>query len=113
MRQILLERYPWLAEVPTDAPDGLDTPLPPPPPILWDNLGAVVPISPPAKTSEGTEKSETSDDGLESETSEGGDELTTWHDVALSIAAGLMEKIRAEVRNQLGYTTSAVGYWLT
>ena len=34
--------------------------------------------------------------------------LRTWHDVALSIAAELMDKIRAEVRIQLGYTTSAV-----
>jgi DNA polymerase eta len=33
---------------------------------------------------------------------------TTWHDVALSIAAELMDKIRAEVRTQLEYTTSAV-----
>jgi len=33
--------------------------------------------------------------------------LRTWHDVALSIAAELMDKIRAEVHTQLGYTTSA------
>lgn len=33
----------------------------------------------------------------------------TWHDVALSIAAELMDKIRAQVRIRLGYTTSAVG----
>lgn len=32
----------------------------------------------------------------------------TWHDVALSIAAELMDKIRGDVREQLGYTTSAV-----
>lgn len=33
---------------------------------------------------------------------------TTWHDVALSIGAELMGKIREEVRVKLGYTTSAV-----
>lgn len=106
----MLDRYPWLAEVPVDAPDGLDSPLPPPPPILWENLGAVVPITPSLETSEEIAKSSTSDDGLESETRQGGDELTTWHDVALSIAAELMEKIRDEVRDQLGYTTSAVRF---
>lgn len=31
----------------------------------------------------------------------------TWHDVALSIAAELMDKARAQVR-EMGYTTSAV-----
>jgi DNA polymerase eta len=36
----------------------------------------------------------------------------TWHDVALSIAAEFMDKIRAQVRIQLGYTTSAVGFSL-
>jgi len=35
------------------------------------------------------------------------DEHTTWHDVALSIAAELMAKIRAEIHTKLGYTTSA------
>lgn len=33
---------------------------------------------------------------------------TTWHDVALSIAAELMEKARQEVNAKLGYSTSAV-----
>jgi len=32
----------------------------------------------------------------------------TWHDVALFIAAGLMKKAKEEVKQQLGYTTSAV-----
>ena len=37
------------------------------------------------------------------------DDSTTWHDVALSIAAELMLRIREEIRAKLGYTTSAVG----
>ncbi|KAF7972529.1 hypothetical protein HWV62_17826 [Athelia sp. TMB] len=107
VRKIILERYPWLAEVPVDAPNGLDSPLPPPPPILWDKLGAIIPINPSVESLDAPERSASPVDDLESETREGGDGNTTWHDVALSIAAELMEKIRAEVRNQLGYTTSA------
>jgi hypothetical protein len=36
------------------------------------------------------------------------DHPPTWHDIALSIAASLMLKMRDEVKNRLGYTTSAV-----
>lgn len=94
--------------MPADAPDGIDSPLPPPPPISWDGLGAVVPIFPepnsPADDSEPSTR--VSDD--EREVHREDDEFTTWHDVALSVAAELMEKIRGEVRTQLGYTTSAV-----
>lgn len=39
MKEILLRRYPHLAQVPKDAPDGIDTPLPPPPRIRWSDLG--------------------------------------------------------------------------
>ena len=34
---------------------------------------------------------------------------TTWHDVALSIAAELMDRARGKVR-EMGYTTSAVSF---
>ncbi|KAF7375181.1 DNA polymerase eta [Mycena sanguinolenta] len=71
-RQIILERFPWLAQVPDDAPLGLDTPLPPPPQVVWNGL---VP--------------------------------STWHDVALAIAAECMEKVRQQISSELGYTTSA------
>ena len=33
----------------------------------------------------------------------------TWHNVALSVAAELMEKARNVVNRELGYSTSAVG----
>jgi DNA polymerase eta len=36
------------------------------------------------------------------------DHPPTWHDIALSIAASLMLKMRDEVKTRLGYTTSAV-----
>ncbi|KAJ8589533.1 DNA/RNA polymerase [Rhizopogon salebrosus TDB-379] len=95
VREKLLERYPYLAHVPADAPDGTDSPLPPPPPINWDGLGSVVPVSPSGETDGASEHSDEVDGG------------TTWHDVALSIAAELMGKIREDIHSKLGYTTSA------
>lgn len=95
VREILFQRYPYLATVPHDAPNGLDTPLPPPPPISWDSLGTLVPARPESEAS--TSKPDDDINGS-----------TTWHDVALSIAAELMGKIRDEVHTTLGYSTSAV-----
>ncbi|KAJ6468426.1 hypothetical protein C8R45DRAFT_1063925 [Mycena sanguinolenta] len=86
-RQIMLERFPWLAQVPDDAPLGLDTPLPPPPQVVWNELGELVPIDPSVE--------------------EEGEVASTWHDVALSIAAECMEKVRQQINSALGYTTSA------
>jgi DNA polymerase eta len=107
VREIILERFPYLACVP---PDGIDTPLPPPPPISWDGLGAIVPIFATPEGSEGKREASPDENHLEDEDEvrEGSDELTSWHDMALSIAAELMERIREEVRTKLGYTTSAV-----
>ncbi|KAI0261515.1 hypothetical protein BC834DRAFT_830065 [Gloeopeniophorella convolvens] len=102
VRAELLARYPYLAQVPPDAPNGLDTILPPPPRISWEGCGIVIPINPPL---EGGDNAEAPGENAKSNTDE--DEAPTWHDVALSIAAELMDKIRAEVRTQLGYTTSA------
>jgi DNA polymerase eta len=102
-----LARYPYLAEVPPDSPDGLDTALPPPPPITWQGHGILIPIDPPP---EDQAVDPAPGPGTDSEVADGdGDTRRTWHDVALSIAAELMDKIRAEVYMQLGYTTSAVG----
>ncbi|KIY66533.1 DNA polymerase eta [Cylindrobasidium torrendii FP15055 ss-10] len=84
VRKLLLHRYPELAQPP---PDELDNVLPPPPPIKWDGLGNIVPH----------------DDTDDSESSP----PNTWHDVAISIAAELMHKVREEVRIKLGYTLSA------
>ncbi|KZW03683.1 DNA/RNA polymerase [Exidia glandulosa HHB12029] len=88
VRNTLLERYPILAEVPED----LDTPLPPAPAIDWGDLSAVVPVNPEA------------DEAGPSTTPE---PAPTWHDVALSIGAELMAKVRKEVLERLGYTMSA------
>lgn len=103
VREKILERYPYLNQVPPDAPNGIDTPLPPPPPISWEGRGTLVPINPNIVPPEGTAEDDCEGDGHEED-----DEMTTWHDLALSIAAELMDKIRADVRDTLGYTTSAV-----
>ncbi|KAJ6570180.1 hypothetical protein DFH09DRAFT_1154251 [Mycena vulgaris] len=89
VRQILLDRYPYLSHVPDDAPLGLDTPLPSPPQVSWNELGTLIPKDPSQEPNVEV------------------DELSTWHDVALSIAAELMEKVRQQISAKLGYTTSA------
>ncbi|KAF8150755.1 hypothetical protein B0H34DRAFT_151100 [Crassisporium funariophilum] len=117
VREILLQRYPYLANVPPDAPEGIDTPLPLPPPIKWDGLGSVILVDPPPAPEE--KPTSNGDVGTGSSTTaevqeriippeESVEETpTTWHDVALSIAAELMGKAREEVRVKLGYSTSA------
>lgn len=101
VREELLKRFPYLATVPPDAPNGLDTVLPPPPPISWEGKGIVIPIN-PSSTSASDQVEETAEGITDTEETQ-----TTWHDVALSIGAEMMDKIRGAVRDQLGYTTSA------
>ncbi|KAF9266589.1 DNA/RNA polymerase [Marasmius fiardii PR-910] len=81
VRAELFRRYPHLANVPRDAPNGLDTPLPAPPKIDLASCSNVIPSE---------------DEGD-----------ATWHDVALSIAAEMMNKVRVDIADKLGYTTSA------
>lgn len=128
VREELLKRYPYLARVPHDAPDGKDSPLPPPPPIVWNEKSVVIPIKPPppekpkeesdaegnppvgdgqedvdVEKAEEVEADEDEEEGVEVD-----DDACTWHDVALSIAAELMAQIRHDIHMKLGYTTSAV-----
>ncbi|KAJ2916605.1 hypothetical protein MD484_g3820, partial [Candolleomyces efflorescens] len=121
VKAILVDRYPYLAAVPVDAPLGIDSPLPPPPPVDWDGRGTVVPIYPSTEDagSGGIEASETSSsvqatsaapEPTMEEIHEGEDDTTTWHDVALSIAAELMSKAREEVLTRVGYSTSAIRF---
>jgi len=110
VREIILQRYPYLAQVPIDAPDGIDTPLPMPPQVSWEGLGNLIPVNPPP-SSEGKAKPEETN-GAASGNNEHPSTLEesplTWQDVALSIGARLMGKAREEVRVKLGYSTSAV-----
>ncbi|KAH9057824.1 DNA/RNA polymerase [Lactarius vividus] len=102
VRAELLARYPYLSQVPADAPHGLDTTLPPPPQMSLGKHGILIPVDPlPLEDSDSAHKVR------EYVNADEEDEPRTWHDVALAIAAELMDKIRAEVRTQLGYTTSA------
>jgi DNA polymerase eta len=117
VREEMLKRYPYLAEVPPNAPLGKDTPLPPPPPISWDGLGVVIPVTPQPDQNEHETAHESATAEAEDEAMVGGiadnvhkdDCATTWHDVALSIAAELMGQIRRDIYTKLGYSTSAVG----
>ncbi|KAL1694318.1 hypothetical protein GGG16DRAFT_47685 [Schizophyllum commune] len=121
----LLERFPYLASVPHDAPRGADSPLPPPPPLSWEGLGTVIPVHPavpPVKSAtsdkekgegkegegEGVDKGEEKDmDEDEDDAPNLEDDPTTWHDHALAIAAEYMLKAKEEIYTRLGYTTSA------
>jgi DNA polymerase eta len=116
VREIILQMYPHLGQVPIDAPDGIDTPLPMPPQVSWEGLGNLIPVNPPPP-SEGKEKPEETNGAASGNnepplTKEGQAEFKesplTWHDVALSIGAKLMGKAREQVRVKLGYSTSAV-----
>lgn len=116
VREILLQTYPQLAQVPVDAPDGIDTPLPMPPQVSWEDLGNLIPVNPPPPSEDKEKLEETSGTGSSNDeppsNEEGQAEFKgsplTWHDVALSIGAKLMGRAREQVRVKLGYSTSAV-----
>ncbi|TDL25593.1 DNA/RNA polymerase [Rickenella mellea] len=110
VRDILLKRYPYLAEVPPDAALGLDTPLPPPPPIDWTGLGNVIPVQPDVISSDepaGEPANVASVTPAAAADIDDSNNCTTWHDVALSIAAELMKQVKKDVLEKLGYSTSA------
>ncbi|TFK72980.1 DNA polymerase eta [Pluteus cervinus] len=89
-KELILERHPYLANPP---PEGLDSPLPPPPSISWDGIGHLIPSI---------------DEGQLFEEGKPVEEMSvSWHDVALSISAELMQTARQEVLKTLGYSTSA------
>lgn len=87
--------HPHLSKVPEDAPDGLDSPLPPPPPIDWSKSGNVFPVTKDEKD----EGEENSDNGEQPE--------DTWQDWALCMGAEIMAEVREQVWKRLHYTCSA------
>ncbi|KAK0485085.1 hypothetical protein IW261DRAFT_1591324 [Armillaria novae-zelandiae] len=99
IREILFRRYPYLTAIPSDSPDGVDTPLPPAPSVSWDKTDFLIPIDPSTSVDQ--------EPGSHATLSEEGSQSTTWHDVALSIAAELMGQVREDIRTKLGYTLSA------
>lgn len=99
----MLKTFPHLAIVPPDAPEGLDTPLPPPPPVDWSRSGNVIPLN-------GQKKAETGEDGKASAEDEVEDVPSTWEDWALCFGAEIMMQVREEVWTRLHYTCSAVSF---
>lgn len=92
----IIKRFPHLSQGPENSILGLDTPLPSPPQnIAWPLNTSVVPVHADLPTHD--ETSDTPDEPP-----------ATWHDLALSIAAEMMYVARQEIKNVLGYTTSAV-----
>ncbi|KAF8824895.1 hypothetical protein HHX47_DHR7000283 [Lentinula edodes] len=83
--------------IPADAPNGVDTPLPPPPPIDWGTDSHLIPIY-----------SNANSESTDEETSQSAP--LTWHDIALRLAAEMMHKVRVDIAAQLGYTTSAIRF---
>jgi DNA polymerase eta len=107
VRNTILERFPYLRTVPPDAPFGADSPLPPPPPIIWnEEHGTLVPLQPSHQ--DNNRGSGEDDDNSENGRYDEDDARTTWHDVALSIAAEMMNRIRGDIKKKIGYTTTAV-----
>jgi len=123
----LVAAHPYLATVPEDAPDGLDSTLPKAPPIDWTKAGNVFPINgepvekPTADHAEGDIEEDNMDDDVgeqhiwSSQKSDDGREMgragaqgDTWEDWALCFGAELMADIRGEVWKRLHYTCSAV-----
>lgn len=116
----LLELHPHLATVPPDAPDGLDTPLPPAPPIDWSRAGNLVPTGREMEEVEAARGAgeEYSDDGGGEKGDDGADMMdererrgetdgSTWEDWALCMGAEIMAEVRKAVWDRLHYTCSA------
>jgi DNA polymerase eta len=109
----MLQQFPYLAAVPPDAPDGLDSLLPPPPPIDWTKAGQVFPVG--GEGNEGPmEEEQHEEERSEDGQSDGGhgakgsrDEVS-WEDWALCIGAEIMAETRNAVWTKLHYTCSAV-----
>ena len=104
--------------MPLDSPQGLDTPLPPPPSsiewhpftnIIPTHLESQIPADPDSEsTLEATDSHLAFLDPHEvPEPDQANEGRVTWHDVALNIATDMLWKAREAIRNTLGYTTSA------
>ncbi|KIR29048.1 DNA polymerase eta subunit [Cryptococcus deuterogattii LA55] len=116
----LLAAHPHLSKVPEDAPNGLDSPLPPPPPIDWSKAGSVFPIDGKEDGSgtddeEGRQEDERSEDGEEPDARTSSSERDTWEDWALCMGGELMSHLCSAWRkpnNQTILRTAAVPAFL-
>lgn len=107
----ILKHHPHLATVPADAPDGLDTPLPPAPPIDWSLAGNLVPTDrelQARRADEGLEEVNSDDEGDEQDHERRGETGgETWEDWALCMGAEIMAEVRKAIWDRLHYTCSA------
>ena len=112
---ILLERYPFLSSVPPDAPDGLDTLLPPAPPCQWSEIDNLLPNDAEAErqqraegdSDEEYEPPSSSPQSPQQQLRHRAREATPWRDHALAIGSEIMNGVRKEIWKRLHYTTSA------
>lgn len=119
VRKLILEKYPHLGSPPRDSPLGMDTLLPDPPLIeAWEEkgLGYLVPIAGEKNDAEETRDEIPENAAAPASNASGSTSILdeafkeaawSWTDVALSMGAELMARVRREVEEQLGYTTSA------
>jgi DNA polymerase eta len=107
----LLSYHPHLASVPADAPDGLDTPLPPAPPVDWSRAGNLVPTDrelADRRIEDGLDEVNSDDEADEHEHERRGETGSdTWEDWALCMGAEIMAEVRKAVWDRLHYTCSA------
>jgi DNA polymerase eta len=97
--QRLVLLHPNLTTVPNDAPDGLDSLLPPAPPIDWSRAGTVLPNDDEIRQNE----ENLSDDEEEHDRVH----RVSWSDWSLCIGAEIMDELRREIWTRLHYTCSA------
>jgi DNA polymerase eta len=93
----LIALHPHLIDIPKDAPDGIDSPLPPAPPINWRKAGYVI----PSREEVEQEEDDRSSDGGENSG------LPSWGDWALCIGAEIMGEVREQIWKRLHYTCSS------
>ncbi|TIB70327.1 DNA/RNA polymerase [Wallemia mellicola] len=91
VRNKILERYPFLKQLPPDK--TLDDVLPEPPIISFADVGNVIPTS--------------SEKGADGEIIADEEMQTTWEDVAIQVGAQLVAEARKIMFEKIGYTCSA------
>ena len=99
----LLERFPFLSSVPDDAPEGVDSTLPPAPPIHWSHTDNLL----PDEEDVDVPSSPMSQRSIDEEEVEHRRRNTPWRDWALAVGAEVMGSVRKEIWTRLHYTTSA------
>ena len=104
----ILERHSYLRTIPHDAPKGIDSPLPPAPPIQWGQCGNLILTDDENAAVRGTEVDEELEAVDEDEVSRRAPAARTdWGDWALCVGAEIMAEVRGQIWKRLHYTCSA------